>query len=216
MTVLAHGPGLSGPALTAVALLGVFHGVNPGMGWLFAVSYGLQERDRRALLRALPPIAVGHEAAVVPVAVALALFSAAVPRAVAATALAVVLTAFGTYLLLRRRHFRWVGMRLTRWELAWWSFLMSSVTGAGLMLAPVLLDAAPRHAALDTALAGPVQLALVAAVVHALAMLATSALVAVLVYEVVGLRVLRTGWLNMDRVWAGAFLAAGGFVWLAG
>lgn len=115
--VLAHGAGsgLSGSAWVAVVLLGVFHGVNPGMGWLFAVSYGLQERDRGALLRALPPIALGHELSVAPVAAALALFSSTVDRAVAVGVTAVVLTGFGVVLLLRKRHFRWVGMRLSRW-----------------------------------------------------------------------------------------------------
>ena len=218
MTPLAHAAtaGLPGPALAAVLLLGVFHGLNPGMGWLFAVSYGLQERRRSALLGALPPIAAGHEAAVLPVAVALALFAGAVPRTVAVAVLAVGLPAFGAYLLLRRRHFRWVGMRLSRWELAWWSFLMSTVTGAGLMLAPVLVGAAPRHPELEAALAAPVLLAVTAAVVHGLAVLATSTVVALVVYEVVGLRILRSGWVNLDRLWAGSFVAAGGLVWLAG
>ena len=217
--LLAHGgelhPGLSGGAWTAVVLLGAFHGLNPGMGWLFAVSFGLQERDRRALLRALPPIAVGHELAVAPVAVAVVLFSAAATRAVVVGVLAAVLVGFGLYLLLRTRHFTWVGMRLSRWELAWWSFLMSTVTGAGLMLTPVLLSSEPGTGPVEEALSGPLQLALLAALVHGLAMLVTSAVVAVTVYEVVGLRVLRSAWINLDRIWAGAFLLAGGFVWLA-
>lgn len=217
--VLAHGgevhQGLSGGAWLAVVLLGAFHGLNPGMGWLFAVSFGLQERDRGALLRALPPIAVGHELAVAPVAVAVAVFSSAVTRAVVVGVLAVVLTGFGLYLLLRTRHFTWVGMRLSRWELAWWSFLMSTVTGAGLMLTPVLVSAAPSTGTLEEALAGPVELALAVALVHGLAMLATSAVIAVVVYEVVGLRILRSAWVNLDRIWAGAFLLAGAFVWFA-
>ena len=216
---LAHGgelhQGLSGGAWLAVVLLGAFHGLNPGMGWLFAVSFGLQERDRGALLRALPPIAVGHELAVAPVAVAVAVFSSAVTRAVVVGVLAVVLTGFGLYLLLRTRHFTWVGMRLSRWELAWWSFLMSTVTGAGLMLTPVLVSAAPSTGTLEEALAGPVELALAVALVHGLAMLATSAVIAVVVYEVVGLRILRSAWVNLDRIWAGAFLLAGAFVWFA-
>ena len=217
--VLAHGgelhPGLSGGAWLAVVLLGAFHGVNPGMGWLFAVSFGLQEKDRGALLRALPPIAVGHELAVAPVAVAVAVFSSAVTRAVVVGVLAVVLVGFGLWLLLRTRHFTWVGMRLRPWELAWWSFLMSTVTGAGLMLSPVLVGATSGAATLEEALAGPVELALAGALVHGLAMLVTSAVVAVVVYEVVGLRILRSAWVNLDRVWAGAFLLAGAFVWLA-
>lgn len=217
--VLAHGgelhPGLSGGAWLAVVLLGAFHGLNPGMGWLFAVSFGLQEQNRGALLRALPPIALGHELAVAPVAVTVTVFSSTVTRAVVVGVLAVVLTGFGLYLLLRTRHFTWVGMRLSRWELAWWSFLMSTVTGAGLMLSPVLLSATPGAGTLEQALAGPVELALAAALVHGLAMLVTSAVIAVAVYEVVGLRILRSAWVNLDRVWAGAFVAAGAFVWFA-
>ena len=217
--VLAHGgelhPGLSGGAWLAVVLLGAFHGLNPGMGWLFAVSFGLQEKDRGALLRALPPIAVGHELAVAPVAVAVAVFSSAATRALVVGVLAAALTGFGLYLLLRTRHFTWVGMRLNRWELAWWSFLMSTVTGAGLMLSPVLLSATPSASTLEEALAGPVESALAAALVHGLAMLVTSAVVAVVVYEVVGLRILRSAWVNLDRLWAGAFLLAGAFVWFA-
>ena len=217
--VLAHGgelhPGLSGGAWLAVVLLGAFHGLNPGMGWLFAVSFGLQEKDRGALLRALPPIAVGHELAVAPVAVAVAVFSSAATRALVVGVLAAALTGFGLYLLLRTRHFTWVGMRLNRWELAWWSFLMSTVTGAGLMLSPVLLSATPSASTLEEALAGPVASALAAALVHGLAMLVTSAVVAVVVYEVVGLRILRSAWVNLDRLWAGAFLLAGAFVWFA-
>ena len=217
--VLAHGgelhPGLSGGAWLAVVLLGAFHGLNPGMGWLFAVSFGLQEKDRGALLRALPPIAVGHELAVAPVAVAVAVFSSAATRALVVGVLAAALTGFGLYLLLRTRHFTWVGMRLSRWELAWWSFLMSTVTGAGLMLSPVLLSATPSASTLEEALAGPVVSALAAALVHGLAMLVTSAVVAVVVYEVVGLRILRSAWVNLDRLWAGAFLLAGAFVWFA-
>ena len=217
--VLAHGgelhPGLSGGAWLAVVLLGAFHGLNPGMGWLFAVSFGLQEKDRGALLRALPPIAVGHELAVAPVAVAVAVFSSAATRALVVGVLAAALTGFGLYLLLRTRHFTWVGMRLNRWELAWWSFLMSTVTGAGLMLSPVLLSATPSASTLEEALAGPVESALAAALVHGLAMLVTSAVVAVVVYEVIGLRILRSAWVNLDRLWAGAFLLAGAFVWFA-
>lgn len=217
--VLAHGselhPGLSGGAWLAVVLLGAFHGLNPGMGWLFAVSFGLQEQDRGALLRALPPIAVGHELSVAPVAVTVAVFASAVTRAVAVGVFAVVLTGFGLYLLLRTRHFTWVGMRLSRWELAWWSFLMSTVTGAGLMLTPVLVSAGSGESTLEEALAGPAALALAAALVHGLAMLVTSAVVAVVVYEVVGLRILRSAWVNLDRLWAGAFLLAGAFVWFA-
>ncbi|MFC4787309.1 hypothetical protein ACT8ZV_22725 [Nocardioides sp. MAHUQ-72] len=200
----------------AVVLLGVFHGVNPGMGWLFAVSFGLQERRRSAVLKALVPIGIGHEASVVVMAVAIVLFSSAVSQAVAVAGFGLALMGFGTYLFLKRRHFRWVGMRLTPFQLAWWSFLMSTVTGAGLMLAPVLIGehAAGADELVSQALGGELEVALAAAALHAAAMVTTSAVVALTVYEVVRLRVLTRAWFNLDRVWALAFVAAGALVWV--
>src|SRR5919206_1235287 len=132
------------PWLT-VAALGAYHGVNPAMGWLFAVALGLQERRRAAVLRSLLPIAIGHEASVALVVglvyVAQIVAAADVLRAVGAVAL----VAFGIYKLLKpRSHPRWVGMRVSLRDLVVWSFLMSSAHGAGLMLFPVLL-----HSELD-------------------------------------------------------------------
>ena len=220
MTVFAHGAdavsGLSAASVTTVVLLGVLHGVNPGMGWLFAVSYGLQQRRRSAVLRALVPIGIGHEASVGMMAMAILLFSSAVSQAVAVAAAGLTLMAFGAWLFLRKRHFRWVGMRLTPLQLAWWSFLMSSVTGAGLMLAPVLIGhrASSADPLVAQALEGQLLLALSVAVLHAAAMVTTSALIAVSVYEVLGLRVLTRAWVNLDRLWALAFVGAAAFVWL--
>jgi hypothetical protein len=220
VSILAHGgdagAALTSAALVAVVLLGVLHGVNPGMGWLFAVSYGLQERRRSALLRALVPIGIGHEASVAVMAAAIVLFSSAVTRATVMAVTGVTLMAFGAWMLLRRRHFRWVGMRLTPLQLAWWSFLMSTVTGAGLMLAPVLLGrpAAGPDPLVVEALDGRLAVAFAVALVHAAAMVATSAVVALAVYQVLGLRVLTRAWVNLDKVWAFAFIAAGAFVWL--
>lgn len=206
---------LSGGALVAVMLLGAFHGLNPGMGWLFAVSYGLQERSVRALLRSLVPIAIGHEMSVAPIAVAIVVFSSELGRAAAASVFAVGLVGFGIFLLLRKRHFRWVGMRLTPWQLGWWSFLMSTATGAGLMLAPVLLDGRATAAQVaSSTMRGDIEMAILATLLHALAMVATSAVVAVLVYQVIGLRILRTAWINLDKIWAAAFILAGVFVWV--
>lgn len=201
--------------LLAAVGLGVFHGINPGMGWLFAVSYGLQEKSARAILRTLIPITIGHEAAVLPMALAITVFASQVTRAVSLGVVSVVLVAFGVWLLLRRRHFRWVGMRLSVWELAWWSFLMSTVTGAGLMLAPVLVSR-PATSMLGDALGGALWVAALVAIVHAVAMMLTAGGVAVLVYRVVGLRILRTAWINLDKIWAAAFVVAGVFVWVGG
>jgi hypothetical protein len=220
VTVLAHGgeavQGLGPAAVTTVLLLGVLHGVNPGMGWLFAVSYGLQERRRAAVLRALVPIGIGHEASVGVMAVAIVLFSSAVSQAVAVAVLGVTLMVFGAWLFFRRRHFRWVGMRLTPLQLAWWSFLMSTVTGAGLMLAPVLVGghAHGPDPLLSQALEGQLLLALSVALLHAAAMVVTSGIVALGVFEVFGLRVLTRAWVNLDKLWAVAFVAAGALVWV--
>jgi hypothetical protein len=218
--VLAHGDTavlhLDRGVVATVVLLGCFHGLNPAMGWLFAVSYGLQERRRTAVLRALVPIGIGHEASVATMAVAIVLFSTSVSQATAVAVSGLVLMVFGAWLFLRKRHFRWVGMRLRPYQLAWWSFLMSTVTGAGLMLAPVLVGgpAKPADALVREALAGDLRVALAAALLHAAAMVATSAVVAVLVYEVVGLKVLTRMWVNLDKLWAAAFVIAGALVWV--
>jgi hypothetical protein len=200
--------------------LGAFHGINPGMGWLFAVALGLQQRDRGAVLRALPPIALGHALSVAVVVALLGLVGTVVAPRVLALVAAAVLIGYGGYLFTRRRHLRWVGMRLRPHELLLWSFLMSTAHGAGLMLVPVLLwpDMGSVHAAQPTttlAFVGPeghVGLATLGAVtVHTVGMLAMMAGVALLVYDRIGLGVLRRGWVNFDRVWAGALVVAGLF-----
>ncbi len=218
--VFAHGGAavlhLDRGVVVTVVLLGCFHGLNPAMGWLFAVSYGFQERNRTAVLRALVPIGIGHEASVAAMAVAIVLFSSSVSQAVAVGVSGLVMMVFGAWLFLRKRHFRWVGMRLRPYQLAWWSFLMSTVTGAGLMLAPVLVGgpAKPADELVRQALAGDLRVALAAALLHAAAMVATSAVIALLVYEVVGLKVLTRLWVNLDKVWAAAFVVAGALVWV--
>ncbi|MFG2049195.1 hypothetical protein ACGFIW_17425 [Micromonospora sp. NPDC048935] len=197
--------------LATLAALGAFHGLNPAMGWLFAVARGLQERSSAALLRSLPPIAAGHLASVAIVAALVA----ATRSVTASTAVAVVggvlLVAFGLWRLLSERHFRWAGMRLSSAQLAGWSFLMSSAHGAGLMLVPVLVaePVAGGHSGhLASAPAGALS-GLAAAGVHTAAMLGVALAVAMLVYQVLGVGVLRRAWFNVDRLWAGVLVAAG-------
>ncbi len=203
-------PVVDAAALAAGAALGLFHGVNPAMGWLFALSYGLQERSRRAVVRSLAWIVLGHEASVLPSALVIALFASQVSRGVAMAVVAAALLGFGVLLLLRTRHLRWVGMRLRPWQLAWWSFLMSTVTGAGLMLAPVLLHTSGSHEhAVEGALSSGLAAAAVVALVHAAGMASAAGVVALAVYQTVGLRILRTHWVNLDLVWALAFVVAG-------
>src|SRR4051794_33121305 len=135
---------MSGGELATLALLGAFHGLNPGMGWLFAVSIGLQERSRKALLLSLPFIALGHEGAVALMAVVAAVTRSFTASRVVVLVAGAVLLVFGLWQLLRKRHTRWAGMRLSRWGLARWSFVMSSAHGAGLMVLPVFVM--PLHA----------------------------------------------------------------------
>src|SRR5919107_5903176 len=123
----------------ALALLGAYHGLNPAMGWLFAVALGLQERRRGAVLQALPPIALGHGVAVSLAVLVIGGAPIMVPLDVLRYVCAGVLILFGLYKLVRRKHPRWVGMRVGFRDLTAWSFLMSSAHGAGLMLVPVLL-----------------------------------------------------------------------------
>ncbi|MEW9555183.1 hypothetical protein [Nonomuraea sp. NPDC050783] len=190
--------------ITAVLLLGAFHGLNPAMGWLFAVARGLQERSRDLLLQSIPAIALGHLGSVALVALVVAATGSLVTGAVLSIGGGLALVAFGLWRLLSARHFRWVGMRLSLWQLSGWSFLMSSAHGAGLMLLPVLTGLhAEGHA--GHALSG----GLGVAVLHTLAMFLVAGTVAVIVYEVAGLAVLRRAWFNVDRMWAAALVAAG-------
>ena len=199
--------------LAALTALGAFHGLNPAMGWLFAVARGMQERSRRVLFGSLPPIAAGHLASVAIVAAVVSATRSVVTANVVGIVGGAVLVGFGLWRLLSERHFRWAGMRLSTPQLAAWSFLMSSAHGAGLMLLPVLATTpvpggghhhggatAPPTGALD---------GLAAAGVHTGAMLAVMALCATVVYEFVGVSVLRKAWFNMDKLWAGVMVGAG-------
>lgn len=199
-----------------LAALGAYHGVNPGMGWLFAVARGLQEGGRRAVLQALLPIALGHELSIALVA-ALVLGARVVADPLyLRLAGAAALVAFGAYKLARpRSHPRWVGMRVSLAELALWSFLMSSAHGAGLMLFPVLLglDAEPEDGALlgHGVETGTVLRDAAAVTLHTAAMLAAMGALALLVYEKLGVAVLRKAWFNLDVIWGTALIVAGVF-----
>jgi hypothetical protein len=195
------------PWLT-LALLGVYHGVNPGMGWLFAVGRGLQERRRGAVLGALLPIAAGHELSIVLVVLAVALTQAFVAPHTVRLVAALALVAFGVYTLARpRRHPPGYGMRVGALGLAAWSFLMSSAHGAGLMLAPVLIGLPVVDQYGDPRQLG--ETAVLAATIHVSAMLITMAVVALVVYEKLGLGLLRRSWFNLDLAWSVVLVAAG-------
>jgi hypothetical protein len=197
-----------------LAGLGAYHGLNPAMGWLFAVSLGLQQGDRRAVTRSFVPIALGHELSVIVVAALVLGLGVVADPAVLHIGAAAVLIAFGLWRFARPRlHPRWTTMRVNRRELTLWSFLMSSAHGAGLMVAPVLLGGATAAASEghDLAMAGssPVDVAAVGVALHLIAMVAVMASVALVVYTKVGVEVLRRAWVNTDALWAGAFVLAG-------
>ena len=195
----------------ALAALGAYHGLNPGMGWLFAVARGLQERKRGEVLLAVWPIAAGHEASIMAVLLATVALEAVVAAHWIRLAAAAVLVLFAAALLLRRRiHPKGFGMRVGYAGLAGWSFLMSSAHGAGLMILPIFLGMtlAVREPALPTT----VGQALLAGAVHTGAMLLVMTAVAVVVYDRLGLRLLRKAWVNLDLVWAAALFVAAIFV----
>ena len=220
------------PIVTTSALalfaLGAFHGVNPGMGWLFAVARGMQEGRRAEVWRALLPMGVGHALAIAAAVAVATLLGAALPLGALRWAVAVLLIGLGARRLVRHRHPRLGGMRVGTAGLTAWSFLMATAHGAGLMVVPVLLggDAAPAHAshaghaalagghgahaAYAATGAGGLEAALAATAIHAAGYLLVSALAAAIVYEKLGLRCLRTGWLNVDLLWAVALIATGG------
>ncbi|HYG91475.1 MAG TPA: hypothetical protein VD978_35060 [Azospirillum sp.] len=203
--------------------LGAFHGVNPAMGWLFAVALGLQEGRRGAVIEALPPIALGHALSVLMVALGFGIVHLLAAPDILKPAMAAILIGFGGYRLVRGyRHRVRVGMRASFAGLSLWSFVMASAHGAGLMILPLLIGMLAPAQMLVLSLCGPgaemtgtiAVLGSVAAgaavvLVHMTAMLAMIAIVALVVFDTVGLGILRRGWVNFDWVWAGALIGTG-------
>src|SRR5262245_2445580 len=194
--------------------LGAFHGVNPGMGWLFAVALGMQERRRGAVVAALLPLGLGHALAVA-VAITLAATAGAVLSASALRwVVAAALLTFGVQRLFKHTHPRWASMRVGFNGLTLWSFLMASAHGAGLMVVPIFLgmteSPASAHAChIDGAVGATMWASVVATALHAAGYLAITAIVAVVVFEIFGVGLLRKAWLNLDLVWAASLITAG-------
>jgi hypothetical protein len=206
---------LSSGALWLMLLLGAYHGLNPGMGWLFAVALGLQEGKGSAVAKALVPIALGHAVAIGIVILAAVFLGMALPLLVIRYSVAVLLVGLGIYGLIRHRHPRWVRMQVGFRDLTVWSFLMASAHGAGLMVLPVLLGSSTVEAADQiaahhhmAAVASPLA-AILATVVHTTAYLSVTGLIAWVVYRKFGLALLRKTWFNFDLVWGGALVATG-------
>jgi hypothetical protein len=202
-----------------LALLGAYHGLNPAMGWLFALALGLQERRRSAVVAALVPIALGHAAAITVAILLLRFAQHFFPASILKWGIAGILLALGIYRLFRASHPKGAGMRVGTRDLLIWSFLMSSAHGAGLMLMPVLMahsNAGMSHrmtAALPVdAPVSSIDMIVFAVLVHTTAMLIIAAILAIVFYELyesVGLRLLRHAWVNFDLLWAIALIVAG-------
>jgi hypothetical protein len=206
---------LSSTALWMMLLLGAYHGINPGMGWLFAVALGMQEQKGSAVVRSLIPIAIGHALAIGSVVLMAAVLGMTLPLTAIRYSVAAILIGLGIYSLVRHQHPRWVRMQVGFRDLTVWSFLTASAHGAGLMVVPVLLHsntveaqgqmAAPNH----MAPAGSPLAGMLATGVHTIAYLAVTGLVAWVVYRKLGLALLRKTWFNFDLIWAAALVATG-------
>ena len=199
------------PIWSTLFLLGAYHGINPGMGWLFAVARGMQEHRARAVAWSLPPIALGHALSIGAVVLIAGLAQVALPLLYIRIGVAVALMGLGIYKLIRSRHFRWGGMQVGFRELTIWSFLMASAHGAGLMVLPVVLAGPHAHhhiasqgAAFQGAAGG-----VWATLIHTLGYFTVTTAVALLVYRKFGLAMLRRGWFNLDLIWAIALVVTG-------
>ena len=199
----------------AVVVSGIYHGINPGMGWPLAVSAALMDRARGSLYKALGALAVGH---LIAIAAILLPFSAllvlvAWQREIQIGA-AILVIGLGIYLLVNRRHPRFLA-RVPPSRLALWSFLAAMAHGAGLMIVPIYLglcrtvETDAGHAAASGLMTGSVAIALAVAAVHTLAMTLSGGALAVGVYHWLGLKFLSRSWFNLDLVWALSLILVG-------
>lgn len=214
---------LSWSWLSLVAL-GSFHGLNPAMGWLFAVALGLQERRGKAVASALGTIAVGHALAIAAVVTVVAMLGAVLPERVLMLGGGASMLAFAAYKVASRfRHPTWIGMRVRARDLVTWSFLMATAHGAGLMLVPAILalrdDEVPatmasggshNHAHHAHEAGESLVTSVLAVGIHTMAMFAVAGAIAMVVYRKVGVDVLRRAWINVDLIWIGALVVTGG------
>jgi len=194
--------------------LGAFHGLNPAMGWLFAVALGLHRHSRKVVLVSLIPIALGHALAIAVVVYAVIVLGMAIDQDTFRIVAGLLLIAWGLYHILSgNRHRLRIGLRTGMAGLGVWSFTMATVHGAGVMLIPVLMPLAQGGGhAHHMPVTGSLEVAGLAVLLHSLAMLVTTGAVAVIVYEWLGLDFLRRGWLNLDLIWTALLIGMG--LWL--
>ena len=213
---------MSAGAWLALAGLGAFHGINPAMGWLFAVALGLHRQSRSVVLGSLIPIAVGHALAITLVAFAVVALGAVVDQRALCVLSGLALIGWAVYhKLYGSRHRVRFGMSVGMAGLAAWSFTMATAHGAGLMLVPFLLppaSSAPHagHMAAHHVDAESLALSMAAIGVHTLATLLVTGIVALIVYEWVGVAFLRRGWINLDLLWSVALVVTGAVLIISG
>jgi hypothetical protein len=199
----------------AVIASGLYHGLNPGMGWPLAVSAGLMERNPRALVAALGPLAGGHLLAMLLVILPFALLVTLVEwqREIRIGA-SVLVIGFGIFRLLNQRHPRALA-RIRPTQLALWSFAVAIAHGAGLMLVPIYLglcqdpDSDGGHQAAGPLINANLGMAVLVSIVHAAAMITAGGGLAWLVYRYLGLKFLSRSWFNLDAVWAISLILVG-------
>jgi hypothetical protein len=203
--------------LWLMLLLGAYHGLNPGMGWLFAVALGMQEQRGSAVAKSLVPIALGHALAIGSVVMAAAFLGTALPLLTIRYSVAALLVGLGIFSLVRHWHPRWVRMRVGFRDLTAWSFLMASAHGAGLMVLPVLLGSSTVEA--QAHMAGHIHMSsvtnplagMLATGMHTVGYLAVTGLAAWAFYRKLGVALLRKTWFNFNVVWGAALVATGLF-----
>jgi hypothetical protein len=199
----------------AVVASGIYHGVNPGMGWPLAVSAALMDRSQKSLFNALLALAAGHLLAMAAILFPFTalLFLAEWQREIQVAAACLVI-ALGVFLLFYRRHPRFLA-RVPPSRLALWSFLAAMAHGAGLMLVPIYLgicrtiETDAGHAAAADLMTGNASIATTVAISHTLAMTVSGGVIAFGVYRWLGLRFLSKGWFNRDLVWAVSLILVG-------
>ena len=200
----------------AVLASGLYHGINPGMGWPLAVSAGLMERSPRALVAALGPLTIGHLLAmavvILPFALLVTLMAWQQPIRIGASLLVI---GFGVFRLVNRRHPRALA-RIRPTQLGLWSFAVAMAHGAGLMLVPIYLGlcraAGPDHdhQAAGALVGGDLGMGVLVSAVHSVAMVAAGGAFAWLVYRYLGLKAVARSWFNLDAVWAASLVLVGG------
>ena len=206
----------------AVIFSGIYHGVNPGMGWPLAVSAALFERKKSAMIKASAMLATGHFLAMIIILLPFSMMYFLVnnEREIRLGA-GVLVIAMGIYLLINRRHPK-ILARIHPAKLGLWSFLAATAHGAGLMLVPIYLGicgllvlgesvSGTGHAAAQVLMSSNIVTAFLVAATHTFAMTFAGAAIALFVYNWFGLKFISKSWFNLDLIWAFSLIIVGAF-----